>query len=131
MSLVTPLAPVASWPPAPMSLAALIGHQARTAAQQSYLEHGRGGAPLTYGALEETVAATRLWLAGRVRPGALVALSIADPVELAVVLLAVVASGRWAAPLDPRAPAPGPAGMAATVERLRPDLVVADRPAPD
>ena len=54
-------------------------------------------------------------------------IAVTDPVDFAAVFLATIAAGRVAAPLDPGAPDPE---LRATCDRVRPVLVIADRPAP-
>jgi acyl-CoA synthetase (AMP-forming)/AMP-acid ligase II len=65
-----------------------------------------------------------------VAAGATVGLAIADPIDFAVVYLSTIASGRWAAPLDPTLPLPGATGLVAALERVEAAAVFADRPAP-
>ena len=73
--------------------------------------------------------AVRLEGAG-VAPGATVALVIGDPLDFSVAYLGTIASGRWAAPLDPASPRRGPGGLGAAIARVRPGIVIADAPDP-
>jgi oxalate---CoA ligase len=70
-----------------------------------YLADARGTASLSYAQLLDTVHATerRLDEAG-LPPGARVAIRLADPHRYATALVALVAAGRVAVPLDPGAP---------------------------
>ena len=93
----------------------------------AYLEHGRGTATLSYAGLGR---AARAWAralddAG-VRPGAGVAIRLADPVGYATALVATLAAGRVAVPLDPGAPA---GRLARVLEVARPTAAVCDSPA--
>jgi acyl-CoA synthetase (AMP-forming)/AMP-acid ligase II len=63
--------------------------------------------------------------------GSTVGLVVSDPVEFSVVFLATIASGRWAAPLDPSTPVLGPGGLVAASARVQADVIVADRARPD
>jgi oxalate---CoA ligase len=70
-----------------------------------YLADARGPAALSYAGLRDTVADVerRLDAAG-LPPGARIVVRLAEPVEYAMALVAIVASGRVAVPLDPAAP---------------------------
>jgi oxalate---CoA ligase len=70
-----------------------------------YLADARGTATLTYAELLELATDTELRLekAGLV-PGARIGVRLAEPLEYAAALVAVVAAGRVAVPLDPGAP---------------------------
>jgi acyl-CoA synthetase (AMP-forming)/AMP-acid ligase II len=70
-----------------------------------YLADARGTATLTYAELHELVVDTGLRLdkAGLV-PGSRIGVRLAEPLEYAAALVAIVASGRVAVPLDPGAP---------------------------
>jgi acyl-CoA synthetase (AMP-forming)/AMP-acid ligase II len=70
-----------------------------------YLADARGPAALSYAGLRDTVADVerRLDAAG-LPPGARIVVRLGEPVEYATALVAIVASGRVAVPLDPAAP---------------------------
>jgi oxalate---CoA ligase len=70
-----------------------------------YLADARGAATLTYAELHELVLDTGLRLdqAGLV-PGSRIVVRLAEPLEYAAALVAIVATGRVAVPLDPDAP---------------------------
>jgi oxalate---CoA ligase len=70
-----------------------------------YLADARGTATLTYAELHELARDTELRLekAG-LGPGARIGVRLAEPLEYAAVLVAIVAAGRVAVPLDPGAP---------------------------
>jgi oxalate---CoA ligase len=70
-----------------------------------YLADARGTATLTYAELNELVRDTGLRLdkAGLL-PGARIGVRLGEPLEYAAALVAIVASGRVAVPLDPGAP---------------------------
>ena len=98
---------------------------AAAAAQQGdapYLEDAAGGRTLTYAGLRRV---TRGWArcldrAG-VPAGAGVAVRLADPLEYATALVAIVAAGRVVVPLDPAAPA---AEVARVLAVARPEAAV-------
>jgi acyl-CoA synthetase (AMP-forming)/AMP-acid ligase II len=89
-----------------------------------YLEDAAGGRALTYAGLRRVTRgwARRLDLAG-VPAGAGVALRLADPLEYATALVAIVAAGRVVIPLDPAAPA---AEVARVLAVARPRAAVGD-----
>jgi oxalate---CoA ligase len=70
-----------------------------------YLADARGSATLTYGALLGIVRETERHLddAG-LPPGARVNVRLTDPLDYATALVAIIAAGRVAVPLDPGAP---------------------------
>ena len=70
-----------------------------------YLADARGSATLSYAELHELVLDTGLRLdkAG-LPPGARIGVRLTEPVEYAAALVAIVATGRVAVPLDPGAP---------------------------
>lgn len=84
-----------------------------------YLLEVRGPRVLAYADLPRVLGAwaARLELAG-VAPGERVALSLSDPLDLAEALLGTIASGRWAAPLDPGLEAGHPGAARARATRL-------------
>jgi acyl-CoA synthetase (AMP-forming)/AMP-acid ligase II len=113
-------------------LTGLIRRRSNDLGHQLYLEHARTDRCLSYRQLDASVTQWR----GALREmglasGAAVAIDIADPLAFSCVFLGVIASGRWAAPLDPRLPHEGDGGVAAAVARVGADHVMADRPAPD
>jgi len=70
-----------------------------------YLADARGPAAVSYAGLRDTVADVerRLDAAG-LPPGARIVVRLGEPVEYATALVAIVAAGRVAVPLDPAAP---------------------------
>jgi oxalate---CoA ligase len=112
-------------------LAELIRHRAIRSGDGAYLVPARGGRARSFGELDH---AARKWSAyldsGPCSADEKVGLCIADPVEFALAFLALVASGRWVAPLDPDLPPEGTGGLAASVARLGLARVFADRNAP-
>jgi acyl-CoA synthetase (AMP-forming)/AMP-acid ligase II len=72
---------------------------------QEYLSDARGPARLSYAGLLDTVTAVerRLDAAG-LPPGARIVVRLSEPVEYATALVAIIAAGRVAVPLDPGAP---------------------------
>lgn len=60
-----------------------------------------------------------------VAPGSTVGLVIADPIEFSVAFLGTIASGRWAAPLDPATPGPG---LDVALARVQAHSVFSDLP---
>jgi acyl-CoA synthetase (AMP-forming)/AMP-acid ligase II len=122
--------PVTTDPPF-ASLARLIGDRAAGLGHHTYLVHARHDRRVSYRGLNRAVAGwAARWDECGVAPGATVAIAVADPVDFATVFLAVIASGRWAAPLDPGAGPDGPGGAATAAGRLGADHVVADHRAP-
>ncbi len=92
----------------------------------AYLEHGRGTATLSYAGLGRAAAAwARALEDAAVPPGAGVAIRLADPVGYATALVAVVAAGRVAVPLDPGGP---PGRLARVLEAAQPTAAVCDSP---
>jgi acyl-CoA synthetase (AMP-forming)/AMP-acid ligase II len=104
-----------------------IAEAAGAHGEDVYLADARGRATLTYGGLLKLVADTglRLGEAG-LGPGARIAVRLAEPLEYAAALVAIVAWGRVAVPLDPGAPDSdvarvlGVARPAATIRVARP-----------
>jgi acyl-CoA synthetase (AMP-forming)/AMP-acid ligase II len=106
-------------------LADLIRSRSLMWGHQPYLDHARHDRRLSYGDVDAAVTSwTTAFDEGKLGPEATVGVSIADPVDFALVFLSVIASGRWAVPLDPGV---DPNGVGASVAI---DHVVADRPAP-
>jgi len=112
-----------------------IEHAAVRHGDDVYLADARGSATLTYAQLLDTVLDTerRLDKAG-LPPGARIAVGggaggIAEPLEYAAALVAIVAAGRVAVPLDPGAPAADVArvlGVARPAARLTGRIAGAD-----
>jgi oxalate---CoA ligase len=101
--------------------------QAARHGESVYLRHARSAQSVTFTALLEAALRWGRWLDNQqVGLDDRVGIMVADPVDFAVVLLAVMANGRWAAPLDPAMP--GRSAVSA-IEQLQPVLVVSDRPA--
>jgi acyl-CoA synthetase (AMP-forming)/AMP-acid ligase II len=105
-------------------LAELIRAQSSALGARSYIEHARQGQGLTFRNLEHEVEgwADTLEKSG-LAPGTTVGLAIADPVEFSIAFLGTIASGRWAAPLDPSTPGPG---MDAALARVQADVVFSE-----
>jgi acyl-CoA synthetase (AMP-forming)/AMP-acid ligase II len=89
-------------------LSELIRARSSALGAQSYVEHAREDRGLTFTDLERAVHGwgDTLEQSG-VAPGSTVGLVIADPIDFSVAFLGTIASGRWAAPLDPSTPASG------------------------
>jgi acyl-CoA synthetase (AMP-forming)/AMP-acid ligase II len=94
-----------------------------------YLEDARGTGTLTYAELREAIRALerRLDDAG-LPPGARIAVRMPDPLRYATALVALVAAGRVAVPLDPGTPA---ADLARVLAVARPAAAVADTDTPE
>ena len=90
-----------------------------------YLADARGPATLTYAGLLDVVRATerRLDDAG-LPPGARVNVRLTDPLDYAIALVALIAAGRVAVPLDPGAP---DTEVARVIGVARPSGVVTSR----
>lgn len=109
------------------TLGELVQRRARAHGDRVYVEPARHDGALTFAAL----ARWHVALAASAPPrGSTVAVSISDPLQCAAFLIAAVASGLWAAPLDPTTPDSGPSGLGSLTARTGADLIVADRPAP-
>jgi oxalate---CoA ligase len=109
-------------------LAELVWFRSLAGGAHPYVEHARTGRVVTFGDLRRV---TTRW-AGLlddlgVRPGTTVGLAVADAVDFSMGFLGVIAAGRVAAPLDPAAP---DAELASVCARVRPLVVLSDRPAP-
>jgi acyl-CoA synthetase (AMP-forming)/AMP-acid ligase II len=114
----------------PMSpLAELIAEQSARRGGHAYLEAADSDRLVSYDALEEDVQELRGQLAAAgCPPGATVALATGDPIEFTVAFLAVMASGRWAAPLDPGVLALDHGALERAMSRVQAAYVVTDRP---
>ena len=110
-------------------LAGLIRDRAENLGDRNYLEDARGDRRLSFLALESAVHgwAKQFDESGLSR-GVVVAIAIADPIAFSAAFLAIIASGRWVAPLDPGAPIVGAAGLATASARVQADFLIADRP---
>ncbi len=86
------------------SVAALIGAHADQRAARPFLEDARSERAIRYGDLDELVGRWAAYLDARVPPDATIVLDISDPLTFATVYLSVIATGRCAVPVDPRAP---------------------------
>jgi oxalate---CoA ligase len=93
-----------------------------------YLEDARGTGALSYAGLREAVRdlERRLDDAG-LPPGTRIAVRMPDPLRYATALVALVAAGRVAVPLDPGAP---PAGLTRVLAIARPAAVMAGTDTP-
>jgi acyl-CoA synthetase (AMP-forming)/AMP-acid ligase II len=112
-------------------LAGLIRRRSHDLGDQPYLEHARSDRCLSYRQLDDGVTQWSAMVREMgLAPGAAVAIDITDPLAFSCAFLGVIASGRWAAPLDPKLSHEGDGGLVAVVARVRADHVVADRPAP-
>jgi acyl-CoA synthetase (AMP-forming)/AMP-acid ligase II len=91
------------------------------------IRHARRTRLTSFAALSRSVIWWGRWLEtqGLARDDR-IAIAIADPLDFAMVFLAIIANGRWATPLDPNAPA---RSTLDAIERLRPAMVVSDRAA--
>ena len=111
-----------------VAVSQLLRLRSATADRHVYLEPATEGPAITYGDLRR---AATLWEALLedldVPSGGTVGIAVSDPVELAVVFLGVLASGRTAAPFDPSST---DAELAGACLRTTPSLVVADRRPP-
>jgi acyl-CoA synthetase (AMP-forming)/AMP-acid ligase II len=114
-------------PAVPLDLLGLMVDRAARHGDGEYLRHARSARSVTFTALLESALRWGRWLDNQqVGLADRVGIMVADPVDFAVVLLAVMASGRWATPLDPTMPG---RSTVSAIEQLQPALVVSDRPA--
>jgi oxalate---CoA ligase len=106
-------------------LAELIAAQSLALGARSYVEHAREDRGLTF---RDLAGAVERWAntleENDVAPGATVGLVVGDPIEFSIAFLGTIASGRWAAPLDPGSPAPA---LAVALARVQADIVFSDR----
>jgi acyl-CoA synthetase (AMP-forming)/AMP-acid ligase II len=106
-------------------LAELVRVQSAALGANSYVEHAREDRGLSFEDLERAVEEWAVTLEKNgVGPGATVGLVIADPIAFAIAFLATIAAGRWAAPLDPSAPAPAHHAARA---RVQADIVFSEQ----
>ena len=110
----------------------LVRARALSEGGRAYIEHARENRSLSFRDLDQAVCrwASRLHACG-VDVGSTVGLVIKDPIDFAVAFLGTMASGRWAAPLDPSMPAHGTGGLVAALARVGADVVFADDSVPD
>jgi acyl-CoA synthetase (AMP-forming)/AMP-acid ligase II len=113
-------------------VSALVRARALSEGGRAYIEHARENRSLSFRDLDQAVDgwASRLHECG-VDVGSTVGLVIKDPIDFAVAFLGTMASGCWAAPLDPSMPAHGTGGLVAALERVGADVVCADVGVPD
>jgi len=128
VTLRSPLSPSGETTP----LADLIRRRAAALGDRAYLERPDSDQQYSYLALERAAGTWQLRLrrAG-LSCGATVALAIADPLEFSAAFLGIIASGHWAAPLDPEVFDHGVGAVAAAASRVRADFIVTDRPLHD
>ena len=110
----------------------LIRKRSVSLGDKTYIEHARTDRSLSFRGLDLAVDqwSVRLQSAG-IQIGSTVGLVIHDPIEFSVAFLATMASGRWAAPLDPSTPVLGAGGLAAAIARVHADVVIADHALPE
>lgn len=112
------------WP----GLMDLIDHRADTEGGRTYLSLSRSARSLSFGDLRRAVVRLDHGMDSQgITSGERVGLAIADPLDFVSAYLGVIATGRWAVPLDPSAP---PRATVSAVGRLRPSLILSDRPPP-
>jgi acyl-CoA synthetase (AMP-forming)/AMP-acid ligase II len=109
-----------------LSVAGLLAHRARTAADQLALGVGRDGRALTYAELGRRTAEWASILSGSAPAWSRrVGVAIDDPLDFAVTYLSLLAAGVTVATLNPEAAADHPRQAA----QLELDLVLTDLPA--
>jgi len=103
-----------------------IDKQAACQGEAAYLQDARSDRTITYGELRAVAGAwsRRLDEAG-LPPGTPVAVRLADPLEYATAIVALIGAGRVAVPLDPGAP---PADLIRVLDVARPAAAVAEGP---
>jgi acyl-CoA synthetase (AMP-forming)/AMP-acid ligase II len=108
------------------TLAEVVQTHAVECGASAALESARSGDVVEYRQLRAHLGrwARRLESAG-VPPDAPVVLDTCDPIDFAIAYVAVVASGRCAVPVDPRAPLPD---VLRALHSITPAAVVGDRP---
>ncbi|MDN4647509.1 class I adenylate-forming enzyme family protein [Curtobacterium sp. PsM8] len=108
------------------TLAALIRQRAEQTPDHVYLEDARSDRTLTYGGLDAAVTAwSRTFDAIGAPASGGVLVDVGDPIALAVVHLAAIASGRRSVPVDTGQPPSEPARLAALLGGA--SMVVSDR----
>jgi len=109
-------------------LAELVWLRSLTGTDHPFVEHLRTGRQVTFGGLRRATGRWALLLEDLgIRSGDTVGICVADPVDFSMVFLGIMAAGRVAAPLDPAAP---DAELEAVCGRVRPAVVLSDRPGP-
>ena len=109
-------------------LRALITRRSTCAGTQAYLLDAQSQRRVSYEELSWLVEDwDRSFDRLGVSRGERIGLAVADPLHFACLYLCIVASGRWATPLDPTAPE---GVLARSLGSLNPRLVLADRPSP-
>lgn len=110
------------------AIAELIRSRSAARAHAPYLTEARGSRQISFRHLEHQVSSRMAQLEDRgVAADATVGIALSDPLEFAVHFLAIMASGRWVAPLDPMST---PDGIATAVARLEIAGLVSDGGAP-
>lgn len=113
------------------SLSDLIGQRASRSGTQTYIEHARRERRLSFRELADDIERwSGFFERSHIGVGSTVGLVISDPIDFSVAFLATMATGRWAAPLDPSTPVHGAGGMTAAIARVEADIVFADRSLP-
>lgn len=107
------------------SVSRLIADRADRCAASTFLEDARVDRRIGYGELAALSTGWAAHLDLRVPPDAAVVLDITDPLTFAIVYLSVIASGRCAVPVDPRAPL---ADRRRTLDPIAPAAVIGDTP---
>lgn len=106
------------------AIADLIRSRSAVYGHAPYLTEARGSRQFSFRDLEHQVSSRIARLEDRgVAGDATVGIAITDPLDFAVHFLAIMASGRWVAPLDPTTSADG---MATAISRLEIALMVSD-----
>jgi oxalate---CoA ligase len=110
----------------------LVRARALSQGDQVYVEHAREDRRRSFRELDDAIDGwARQFEELSLPAGSTVGLVISDPIDFSVAFLGTMAAGCWAAPLDPSTPAHGAGGLVTALERVRADLVFADRRAPD
>jgi acyl-CoA synthetase (AMP-forming)/AMP-acid ligase II len=106
------------------AIAELIRSRSAVYGHAPYVTSARGTGQVSFRHLEHRVSSLIALLEDRgVVADATVGIAITDPLEFAVHFLAIMASGRWVAPLDPTS---SPEAIATAVSRLEIALMVTD-----
>jgi acyl-CoA synthetase (AMP-forming)/AMP-acid ligase II len=112
-------------------LSAVIRERSASLGDETYIEHARESRLLSFRDLDVAVDQWAVTLeSASVDVGSTVGLVISDPIDFAVAFLGTIASGRWAAPLDPSTPLHGAGGLAAAAGRVQAGVICADHAAP-
>jgi oxalate---CoA ligase len=113
-------------------LAELIRARADAAGDRAFIEHAREERSLSFRDLAQAVEQWASVLeASGVGVGSTVGVVVRDPIDFSAAFLGTMAAGRWAAPLDPTAPAHGTGGLLHALTRVGADVVFADHGVPD